>query len=150
MEVMSFTHRISFAGALFHITSRGNNRDKIFLDKRDYEKFKALLRKYREKHEFQLYSYAMMSNHVHLLIEPAATASISEIMHDLNLSYAKYFNAKYDRTGHVWEGRFHSVIIDSERYLLEVMRYVDLNPVRAQMVSRPAEYQWTSYQYCAE
>src|SRR4030042_866739 len=130
---MSFTHRISFAGALYHITTRGNNRQKVFLDERDYERFRALLHKYRDRHDFRLYSYTMMSNHVHLLVEPTTAASISEIMHDLNMSYAKYFNAKYERTGHVWEARFRSAIIDSERYFLEVMRYMDLNPVRAQI-----------------
>ena len=142
--------RISFAGGVFHVTSRGNNREKIFLDQSDFEKYRALLRRYRTKHDFKLYAYALMPNHVHLLIETTTTASISKIMHGINTSYAMYFNSKYDHVGHVWQGRFHSSIIDTENYLFEVMRYMDLNPVRAAISKRPQNYEWTSYRRYAE
>jgi putative transposase len=142
--------RISFAGGVFHITSRGNNREKIFLDESDFHRYKALLRKYRTKYDFKLYAYSLMPNHVHLLIETSTGGSISKIMHAINTAYAMYFNSKYDHVGHVWQGRFHSSIIDTERYLLEVMRYMDLNPVRARVVKRPEKYDWTSYRRYAE
>ena len=142
--------RISFAGAVFHVTSRGNNREKIFLDEDDFERYRFLLRKYHAKHNFKLYAYALMPNHVHLLIQTSTTASISKIMHAINTSYAMYFNSKHDHTGHVWQGRFHSSIIDTENYLLEVMRYMDLNPVRASISKRPENYDWTSYRRYAE
>jgi len=146
---MPHTLRVSFAGGLFHVTTRGNNRERVFYDDGDYEKFKALLRKYREKHNFKLYAYSLMPNHVHLLIETTTTASISTIMHALNMSYAKYFNARHGRVGHVWQGRFHSSIIDSENYFLEVMRYMDLNPVRAGMCEKPDQYEWSSHRHFA-
>ena len=142
---MARPYRVSFAGALFHITTRGNNRDKIFLDDQDFQRFKASLRKYRTKYDFKLYAYTLMPNHVHLLIETSPHGSVSQIMHAINTSYAKYFNSRYDHTGHVWEGRFHSKIIDSESYFLEVMRYMDLNPVRARIVKRPENYEWASH-----
>lgn len=147
---MSSGLRVSFAGALFHITTRGNNRERIFLDDRDYERFRNLLRKYRAKHNFRLYAYALMPNHVHLLIETTTTASISTIMHAINTSYAKYFNSRYDHVGHVWQGRFHSTIIDTESYFLEVMRYMDLNPVRAGLAGRLGDYAHTSHRHYAQ
>ncbi|MEW6356217.1 MAG: transposase [Planctomycetota bacterium] len=142
---MGYPLRVSFAGAMYHVTTRGNNRQKVFLDDDDFDHFRQLLRRYRTRHAFNLHAYCLMPNHVHLLLETTTAASISQIMHDLNLAYAKFFNAKYDRTGHVWQGRFHSKIIDSERYFLDAMRYMDLNPVRAEIAKRPDEYEWASY-----
>ena len=147
---MSRPLRICFANGVFHITSRGNNREKIFLEEKDFLRYKALLRRYRAKFEFKLYAYCLMPNHVHLLIETSPSGSISKIMHAINTAYAMYFNSKYDHVGHVFQGRFYSSIIDTEHYLLEVMRYMDLNPVRAEIVKRPEEYEWTSYHRCAK
>ena len=146
---MASSLRISFAGGLYHVTSRGNNREKIFLDEGDVARYRLLLRRYRAKHDFKLYAYTVMPNHVHLLLETTETASISQIMHALNTAYAKYFNAKYDRVGHVFQGRFHSAIVDGEAYFLEVMRYLDLNPVRAGMVKRPADFDASSHAHFA-
>ncbi|NOZ20487.1 MAG: transposase [Planctomycetes bacterium] len=142
---MGSGYRVSFAGGVFHVTTRGNNREKIFLDEDDFRRYKTLLRRYRNKFHFKLYSYALMPNHVHLLLETCADGSISKIMHALNTAYAVYFNSKYDHVGHVFQGRFHSAVVDSETYLLRVMRYMDLNPVRAALSKRPDEYDWTSY-----
>lgn len=142
---MAQGYRVSFAGGVFHVTTRGNNREKIFLDEHDFHRYKSLLRRYRNKFHFNLYAYSLMPNHVHLLIETSADGSISKIMHAINTAYAMYFNSKYDHTGHVFQGRFHSAVVDSETYLLEVMRYMDLNPVRAAIARRPSEYEWTSY-----
>jgi len=138
-------YRISFAGGVFHITSRGNNREKIFLDEHDFHRYKQLLRRYRAKFGFKLYAYSLMPNHIHLLLETSAAGSISKIMHAINTAYAMYFNAKYDHVGHVWQGRFHSSIVDTDAYLLEVMRYMDLNPVRASLSKHPREYAWSSH-----
>ncbi|NOZ19626.1 MAG: transposase [Planctomycetes bacterium] len=142
---MARGYRISFAGGVFHVTTRGNNRETVFLEDADFEHYRALLRRYRNKFHFRLFSYALMSNHVHLLIETSEDGSISKIMHAINTAYAMYFNSKYDHVGHVWQGRFHSAVVDSDHYLMEVMRYMDLNPVRAEISKRPDEYEWTSY-----
>ncbi|MEW6357647.1 MAG: transposase [Planctomycetota bacterium] len=138
-------YRISFAGGVFHVTTRGNNRERVFLDEEDFKRYKSLLRRYRAKFEFKLYAYTLMPNHVHILLETTTGGSISKIMHAINTAYAMYFNNRYDHTGHVWQGRFHSAIVDSEDYLLEVKRYMDLNPVRAAIAKNPGNYEWTSY-----
>lgn len=142
---MSIGYRISFAGGVFHITTRGNNRERVFFDESDFERYKTLLRRYRAKFDFKLYAYALMPNHVHLLLETTPAGSISKIMHAINTAYATYFNNRYDHIGHVWQGRFHSVVVDSENYLLEIKRYMDLNPVRAAIAKKPEHYEWTSY-----
>ncbi|MEW6360014.1 MAG: transposase [Planctomycetota bacterium] len=140
-------YRVSFAGGVFHVITRGNNREAVFLEDNDFEHYRSLLRRYRAKFKFKLFAYALMPNHVHLLIETSTEGSISKIMHCINTAYAMYFNNKYDHVGHVWQGRFHSAVVDSENYLLEVMRYVDLNPVRAEMSSRPDQYEWSSHRH---
>ncbi|MBN1459703.1 MAG: transposase, partial [Armatimonadetes bacterium] len=142
--------RICMPGMIYHVTVRGNNRQKVFLDDDDYERFRSLLQRYSAKFEFKLYAYTLMPNHVHLLMETSAGGSISKIMHGINLSYAKYFNSRYDRSGHVWQGRFHCSIVDSEGYFLECMRYMDLNPVRARLVDHPRRYEWSSHAHYAQ
>lgn len=136
--------RIEYEGAFYHITSRGNERKRIFYSKSDYEKFKSYLRNGVEKFAFRLHSYVLMSNHYHLLIE-TLKANLSKILHYINTSYSNYFNIKENRIGHLFQGRYHAILIDSENYLLEVSRYLHLNPVRANVVKKPEDYPYSSY-----
>lgn len=136
--------RISFPGALFHITVRGNNKGEIFIDKKDYQKFLNILRKYKEEFSFHLYAYVLMSNHFHLLMQIGEKIGLSKIMQVLNTAYTKYFTSKYQRVGHVFQGRFHSVLVDKDEYLLVLTQYIHLNPVRANLVTQPEDYLWSS------
>src|SRR3989338_613010 len=104
--------RISFPGALFHITVRGNNKEKIFIDDRDYQRYFELLKRYKEEFAFHLYAYVLMPNHTHLLIQIGEKADISRIMQSINTAYTKFFVLKYKRIGHLFQGRFHIILVD--------------------------------------
>ena len=138
--------RIEYEGAFYHITSRGNERRKIFFSKNDYEKFKEYLGRVQEKYNCRLHCYILMTNHYHLLLE-TPDGNISRIMHYLNGSYTNYINIKRNRSGHLFQGRYKAILIDHDSYLLELSRYLHLNPVRAGMVSKPEEYPYSSYEY---
>ncbi len=140
--------RLDFAGATHHITSRGNNRDPIFLDDRDREQFLDYLAASVRRFGWVLTSWALMTNHFHLVVE-TPTDNLSRGMQWLLSSHSQWFNKKHRRSGHVFGDRFHSFLIDSNEYLAEVSRYVVLNPVRANMVARPELYRWSSYRATA-
>jgi putative transposase len=136
--------RLDQAGLTHHITARGNERRKIFRNDADCLMFLELLGEAVRRFGWVLQSYVLMVNHYHLVLTtPEATLSAG--MQWLNGKYAQWFNKRHRRSGHLFQGRFHSFLIDSEEYLLEVVRYVELNPVRARMVARPEEYCWSSY-----
>ena len=137
--------RYRLPGQPQHITQRGTNRSPIFGARRDYEFYGECLEQACRRHGCVVHAYAMMTNHVHLLVTPTNATGISKVMHSVGTRYAQYFNWKHDRTGAFWESRYRSVVIDSERYLLNCYRYIELNPVRAGITSHPAEYQWSSY-----
>ncbi|HID94316.1 MAG TPA: hypothetical protein EYP60_09525 [bacterium (Candidatus Stahlbacteria)] len=137
--------RIEFEGAFYHITSRGNLRERIFFDEKDRERFLQILKRTKERYGYLLHAYALMDNHYHLLIE-TPRANISQIMQNINTSYSVYINKKYQRHGHLFQGRFKGITVEKENYLVSLSRYIHLNPVRARIVSRPEEYRWTSYQ----
>jgi REP element-mobilizing transposase RayT len=136
--------RVEFENAFYHITSRGNQRDKIFYDAADREKFLKILIRTKERYGFLLHAYALMDNHYHLLME-TQKANLSQIMQNINTSYTVYVNRKYQRSGHLLQGRFKGIIVDKDRYLIVLSRYIHLNPVRAKLVKRPGDYPWTSY-----
>lgn len=136
--------RIEFEGAFYHITSRGNLRDRIFFDDRDKEMFLEILKRTKERYGYLVHAYALMDNHFHLLIE-TPKANISQIMQNVNTSYTVYINKKYQRSGHLFQGRFKGIIVDKDEYLVTLSRYIHLNPVRAKTVQRPEDYRWTSY-----
>lgn len=136
--------RVEFENASYHITSRGNQRDKIFYDAADRERFLEILSRTKERYGFLLHAYVLMDNHYHLLME-TPKANLSQIMQNINTSYTVYVNRKYQRSGHLLQGRFKGIIVDKDRYLIALSRYIHLNPVRARLVKRPAEYPWTSY-----
>ncbi|MEW6697937.1 MAG: transposase [Bacillota bacterium] len=136
--------RIWYPGAIYHVICRGNRRSDIFRDREDYNVYLGILGERKRECVFKLYTYCLMTNHVHLHIETQET-DISQIMKKINMAYAIYFNDKYDLSGHLFQGRFHSEIIEKDGYNLEVNRYIHLNPVRANMVQDPADYHWSSY-----
>lgn len=136
--------RIEFEGALYHITSRGNDQGKIFFGEKDNKKFLEILRRNKEKYGFYLHTYALLSNHYHLLLE-TPLGNLSQLMQNINTSYAVYINTKYKRCGHLLQGRYKSILVDKDSYLIELSRYIHLNPVRAGMAILPEGYRWSSY-----
>jgi len=138
------TLRITYSGALYHITSRGNAQESIFLSDSDREVFLSVVSDVYNKFDWHFHAYCLMSNHYHLLVE-TPRPNISKGMQYLNSVYTQRFNRIHHRVGHVLQGRFKSIIVEKESYLLELARYIVLNPVRAHMVSSPSEWSWSSY-----
>jgi REP-associated tyrosine transposase len=136
--------RLEFPGAFYHILVRGNQRQDIFVDDQDRVEYLDRLKRYKRERGFVLYAYVLMTNHIHLLIETGKTP-ISKIMQLINLTYTQYFNKKYGKVGHLFQGRYKSFLCDRDEYLLSLVRYVHLNPVRAKLVKRPEEYRWSSH-----
>ncbi len=136
--------RAEVEGGLYHVITRGNNRRQIFNSPADYQKFLSLLGAQKIKLPFFLYAYCLMSNHVHLLIERQANA-IGRIMHRLLTGYAQYYNRRNRRVGHLLQGRYKAILCQSDRYLSELVRYIHLNPVRARMVNKPQDYEYSSH-----
>jgi len=144
---MPRTARIAPKEFVYHILTRGNNRQTIFKDEEDYQKYIDILQKYKEKYKFKLYHYILMTNHVHLVMETIEEGGeLFQIMKGINLSYAQYYKAKYKHIGHFWQDRYKSIIISKDEYLLACGSYVELNPVRAGIVKEPKDYRWSSYQ----
>jgi len=140
--------RVEFPGALYHITSRGNLRERIFLDDSDRERFLEILRRTKERYGYLLHAYVLMDNHYHLMLE-TPLSNVAQIMQNINTSYTVYVNRKYKRSGHLFQGRYKSIIVDKDSYLLELSRYIHLNPVRAKIVDSPEKYRWSSFlDYC--
>lgn len=136
--------RIEFAGALYHITSRGNERKAIYFDDADFEKFLSILGKVCERYNWMVYAYCLMGNHYHLLLE-TPEANLSMGMRQLNGTFTQAINRKYQRVGHLFQGRFKAILVDKDAYLLELSRYVVLNPVRANMVQSLDDWPWSSW-----
>jgi len=136
--------RIEFNGALYHVTTRGNARQAIFLSGEDFTNFLSTLSSVVKRYHFLLHAYCLMDNHYHLLVE-TPEGNLSKGMRQLNGLYAQHFNQKHQRVGHLLQGRYHSILVDKENYLLELCRYIVLNPVRAGMVKEPKDYRWSSY-----
>jgi len=136
--------RAEYEGAFYHVTSRGNDRSRIFFNKTDFAKFKSCLEEGINKFGYKLHAYVLMTNHYHLLLE-TPNANLSKIMHYLNSSYTAYINKKRDRSGHLFQGRFKAILIEKDNYLLELSRYIHLNPVKAGMVEKPQDYPHSSY-----
>ena len=145
---MSRQLRIEFPGAVYHVTSRGNARLPIYENNPDRNRFLQVLAEAVSSHNWICHAYCLMDNHYHLLLEtPDGNLSIG--MRHLNGVYTQSFNRKHGRVGHLFQGRFKALLVDRDSYLLELCRYVVLNPVRAGMVKRPADYQWSSYRATA-
>lgn len=132
-----------------HIIQRGNNPQVIFAAAADYQFFRDALVEAAAKHEIAVHAYVWMTNHIHLLATPSREDSISKVFQSVGRKYVQYFNYAYQRSGTLWEGRYRATVVDSEQYLLTVMRYIELNPVRADMVAHPRDYAWSSYRFNA-
>jgi len=132
-----------------HIIQRGNNRQAIFAAEADYQFFRDALVEAAAEHGLAIHAYVWMTNHVHLLASPEFEHSISKVFQSVGRRYVQYFNYTYERSGTLWEGRYRATVVDSEHYLLTVMRYIELNPVRAGMVVHPRDYPWSSYGFNA-
>ncbi len=137
--------RFFVVGLPAHIVQRGNNRQVIFFEERDYELYLSLLNKACDRYDCEIHAYALMTNHVHIVATPLGKESVSRMMQYVGRHYVPYINKKYRRSGTLWEGRFKAAIIESSAYLLACYRYVELNPVRAGIVEHPGEYWWSSY-----
>jgi len=135
--------RIEYPGALYHVTSRGNDKKDIFRSIKDREKFLSYLSSAWELHGAVFHAWCLMSNHFHLMIE-TPEGNLSRIMKHINGSYTTYFNVKHKRAGHLLQGRYKAVLVQADTYAAELSRYIHLNPVRAKMVPSPEEYQWSS------
>lgn len=140
--------RIEFPGALYHLTARGNGRAAIFLDDFDTGVFLSILGDLVERHNWICHAYCLMGNHYHLLIE-TPDGNLSAGMRQLNGIYTQKLNRRHGRVGHVFQGRFKSIIVEKDSYLLELCRYIVLNPVRAGIVKHPRDYPWSSFKFTA-
>jgi len=135
---------IQYDGAVYHVTSRGNERKPVFLDASDDRGFLDVLRPVRERYNWLCHAYCLMTNHYHLVIE-TPDGQLSTGMRQLNGVYTQWFNRRHQRTGHLFQGRFGAMLVEKESHLLEACRYVILNPVRARVVGHPSEWEWSSY-----
>lgn len=128
-----------------HVIQRGNNREAVFFAEDDYAGYREWLAAAAAENGCAVHAYVLMTNHVHLLVTPAAADSVPRTMQSLGRRYVRYINATYRRTGTLWEGRYRAAPIDSAAYFLACCRYIELNPVRAGMVAHPEDYRWSSY-----
>ena len=127
-----------------HVVQRGNNRQACFFDESDYRKYLDSLAEAAHKYHCQVHAYVLMTNHVHLLVTPTTDEGISQMMQSVGRRYVRYFNGVYRRTGTLWEGRYKASLVQTDSYLLTCYRYIELNPVRAEMVPDPGDYPWSS------
>jgi REP element-mobilizing transposase RayT len=140
--------RLEYEGAIWHVTSRGNSRQAIVADDRDRARFIETLARTVQVARWQLHAWVLMTNHYHLLLE-TPEANLARGMRQLNGTYAQAFNRRHERVGHLFQGRYKGILVERESHLLELVRYVVLNPVRAGMVRTPAEHRWSSYRETA-
>ena len=137
--------RIEFEGAFYHVITRGNQKQKIFKDASDYQKFIQFLTIYKNRYHYSLYAYVLMSNHIHLLIETRETP-LSKVLQGINQSYTMHYNKTYRTVGHLFQGRYKAILCDRDAYLLALLRYIHYNPVRARIAETLEQYPWSSHQ----
>nr|WP_315473731.1 transposase [uncultured Rhodoferax sp.] len=141
--------RLTLAAHPHHVIQRGNNRQPICLDNADFQTLKDVLGECARQHQVAVHAFVLMDNHFHLLATPPTDEALPKMMQALGRSYVRYFNDRHQRSGTLWEGRYKSTLIESDRYLLACMAYIDLNPVRAGMAAHAADYPWSSYMHYA-
>jgi putative transposase len=139
--------RLCLVGMPHHIVQRGNNKDPIFFSDGDYLLFLDILREAKRKHPCLIYGYCLMPNHFHFLVAPLADENLSLFMKLLGGKYVRNINKAYGRTGSLWESRFKCALVDNDAYFLTCLRYIEMNPVRAGIVSTPDEYRWSSFRF---
>lgn len=135
--------RVVAVGLPHHITQRGNYRQDVFLDAPDREKYLSWIQEYSNKYSLAILAYCLMQNHVHFIVIPEKEDSLAKTFNAAHMRYSHYFNKKLKATGHLWQGRFYSCVLD-EPHLIAVAKYIERNPVRAGMVKKPWQYQWSS------
>ena len=136
--------RVEFEGAFYHVIVRGNQRQKIFRDDRDRLVYLDRVEHYRQRYRFTIYAYVLMSNHVHLLLETGKTP-LSKILQGIQFTYTQYYNRRYRTVGHLFQGRYKAILCDRDAYLLELVRYIHLNPARLKNPEELAGYRWSSH-----
>lgn len=137
--------RLDLGGAAQHVMQRGNDRQPCFFREVDYLRYLQDLHEGAIKHGCRVHAYVLMTNHVHLLVTPSSAGAVGRMMQSLGRRYVRYVNDSIGRTGTLWEGRYKSSLVDSERYVMACYRYIELNPVRAAIVSATADYRWSSF-----
>jgi putative transposase len=141
--------RLFASGILYHVIVRGNHRQKTFLNERDYQAYLDRLGRYRKKFGVTVYAYCLMSNHVHLLVE-TGSQPLWRFMQGLQQSYTQYFNRKHHKVGHLFQGRYKAILCEKDEYLLTLVRYIHLNPIRAKLVQKLDDYPYSGHrEYCA-
>jgi len=146
---MARSPRITIPTLPYHIVQRGNNRQAVFFDDDDYRFYLECLRQAKEKCSCRIYAYVLMTNHVHVLVEPTRERDLGRFMQSVGRRYVRRINAKYGRSGTLWEGRFKSAVVSRDEYLIVCSRYIEWNPVRAGIVKHPRDYRWSSYPHRA-
>ena len=136
--------RVEFVGAFYHVIARGNRRETVFHDAGDSAAYLARLERYRQRDGLACYAYVLMSNHLHLLVETGAVP-LSRTMQTLQFTYTQYYNRRYGKTGHLFQGRYQAILCDRDAYLLELVRYLHLNPARLRQPQDPWRYPWSSH-----
>ena len=136
--------RVEFEGAFYHVIVRGNQRRKIFRDDRDRLNYLERVEHYRQRYRFNIYAYVLMSNHVHFLIETGKTP-LSKIVQGIQFTYTQYYNRRYRTVGHLFQGRYKAILCDRDAYLLELVRYIHLNPARLKNPEKLATFRWSSH-----
>jgi len=137
--------RLLLKNSCYHIMIRGNQKQKVFFDEEDYKIFLQRLKKYKKRYNFFLYGYCLMPNHVHMIGCPKQTDELARFMKALSISYVHYFNDRYKKVGHLWQGRFKSKVVMKDEYLLDCVNYIEQNPLRSNLSPSIATYKWSSY-----
>ena len=141
--------RLIAPGLPIHVTQRGHNHDRTFLDERDFAIYRECLLEASRRYACAIHAYALMSNHIHLLMTPADAGGAADLMRSMGSRFVQYWHRRHRRSGALWGGRFASAIVGDDVYLLRCTRYIDMNPVKAKLVEHPAEYAWSSYRALA-
>jgi REP element-mobilizing transposase RayT len=141
---MARPYRLQAADCFYHITSRGNGRKAIYINEKDREKFLEYISTAKEKFKFYLHAYCLMTNHYHLFLE-TTQPNLSRIMQYINTAYTIYYNTKRNKSGHLFQGRYKSILVEQDSYFTELTRYIHINPVIAKITTSPALYRWSSY-----
>ena len=142
---MSRPLRIAYEGAVYHVMNRGLNRQKIFYNNQDYQKFIGILKDSVSMWSCQIHAVSLLPNHYHILLETPC-ANISRVMRHIGAVYTQWFNQQHHRDGPVFRGRFKAILVDEDAYLVELLRYIHLNPFKAKIVKHAQDHRWTSYQ----
>ena len=136
--------RIEFPGAVYHVTTRGDRREDIFVDDEDRRALLEVVAQALSRFDAEALAYCLMGNHYHFVLH-TRQANLSSLMRHINGVYTQTYNRRHNKVGHLFQGRFKAILVDRDAYLLEVCRYVDLNPVRARLVTKPQSWPWSSY-----